>query len=148
MPDVTKINAKYQFRSKKEKKAMKYVIVILTLCLMVVSAYAGTYVENFDDGNFDGWEIFDAGQPGSQWTVEDGILTGRREITYMSDLLFGEEDWRNYSIECHARILEPLDEIYGMALDLRVTYPEGDESKTKDYMRYILTRDTRSFRHI
>ncbi|MBM3240378.1 T9SS type A sorting domain-containing protein [Candidatus Poribacteria bacterium] len=114
-------------------KRITFKASLLMLALMVsLPTWAGTYVENFDDGNFDGWEIFDAGKPGSQWTVEDGVLTCRREIIWMSDLLFGEEDWRNYTIECDSRILEPLDETYGMALDLRVTYPEGDESKTND----------------
>ena len=115
------------------------VTTTLALCLLLTwaigasyTAQAGTYVENFDDGDFDGWEIFDAGEPGSEWTVENGVLTCRREIIWMSDLLFGEEDWRNYTIECDARIVEPLDEIYGMAFDLRVTYPEDDETKMTD----------------
>jgi len=77
-------------------------------------------VENFDDGNFDGWEIFDGGKPGSQWTVEDGVLTCRRELFWISDLLFGEEDWRNYTIECDAKMVEPLGEEAYIAFDLRL----------------------------
>ncbi|MBM3212187.1 DUF1080 domain-containing protein, partial [Candidatus Poribacteria bacterium] len=124
---------------------MRYIVVTLALCLMVVSAYAGTYVENFDDGNFNGWEIYDAGKPGSKWTVENGILTGRREIVWMSDLLFGKENWRNYSIECDARILEPLDEIYGMAIDLRVTFPPDDESKESSVSCLASGSDKRAY---
>jgi hypothetical protein len=100
---------------------MKYVVAIFALCLLVLSAQAGTYVENFDDGDFDGWEIFDGGEPGAEWTIEDGVLTCRREILWITDLLFGEEDWRNYTIECDARMIEPLGEdLCLMGFDLRV----------------------------
>ncbi|MFC1715294.1 FlgD immunoglobulin-like domain containing protein [Candidatus Poribacteria bacterium] len=100
---------------------MRYIVATFALCMLVVSAYAGTYVENFDDGNFDGWEIFEGGEPGSEWTVEDGVLTGRREILFVSDLLFGEEDWRNYTIECDAKMIEPLgEELCLMGFDYRI----------------------------
>ena len=104
---------------------MKYVVSIFAICLLAVSAYAGTYVENFDDGDFDGWEIYDAGEPGSEWTVEDGVLTCRREILWGTDLLFGEEDWRNYTIECDIRIVEAMaEELCLLGFDLRMTGTE------------------------
>ena len=104
------------------------VTTTLALCLLLTwaigasyTAQAGTYVENFDDGDFDGWEIFEGGEPGSEWTVEDGVLTCRREILWISELLFGEEDWRNYTIECDAKMVEPLgDELCFMGFDFRI----------------------------
>jgi len=108
------------------------VTTTLALCLLLTwaigasyTAQAGTYVENFDDGDFDGWEIYDGGEPGAEWAVEDGVLTCRREILWMAELLFGEEDWRNYTIECDARMLEPMEEeLCLIAFDLRVTGAE------------------------
>ena len=133
---------------------MKGTMVTLSFLMIIMISlpvFAGTYVENFDDGNLDGWEIFDAGEPGSQWTVVDGVLTCNRETIWMSDLLFGEEDWRNYSIECDARIVEPLDEITDnhcalvIGFDLRVTYPEDDESKPTDVTCLASGSDKSSF---
>jgi len=104
---------------------MKHVMAIFAICLLVVSAHAGTYVENFDDGDFDGWEIYEGGEPGSEWTVEDGVLTCRREILWGTDLLFGEEHWRNYTIEFDVRMVEPTaEELCSVGFDLRMTGTE------------------------
>ena len=36
---------------------MKYLIIGMTLFLLVVSAWAGTLTDNFDDGNLEGWQL-------------------------------------------------------------------------------------------
>jgi len=108
------------------------VTTTLALCLLLTwaigasyTAQAGTYVENFDDGNFDGWEIFETGEPGAEWTIEDGVLTCKREILCGTDLLFGEEDWRNYTVECDVRMVEPMaEELCLIGLDVRITGTE------------------------
>ena len=38
-----------------EEKVMKHVIIFLTLLLLVTSAWSGTLLDNFDDGNMDEW---------------------------------------------------------------------------------------------
>jgi hypothetical protein len=107
---------------------MRYVVFAFALCLLVVSAYAGTYVENFDDGDYDGWEIFDGGEPGSKWTVEDGVLTCRREIVWGTAAIFGKEDLRNCTIEFDAKLVEPLAELYAIGFELRLADADSAES--------------------
>jgi len=101
---------------------MKYIMITFAISLLVVSAHAGTYVETFDDGNFDGWEILNWTGGTSEWKVEDGILIGSRPDAASALLMFGEEEWRNYSIEFDARMLERLSaNWHAIALDLRVS---------------------------
>jgi len=107
---------------------MRYVVVTFALCLLVVSAQAGTYVENFDDGDFDGWEIFDGGEPGSEWTVEDGVLTCRRESVWGTVAIFGKEDLRNCTVEFDAKLVEPLAELYAIGFELRLADADSAES--------------------
>jgi len=103
---------------------MRYVVAIFVFCLPVVAAHAGTYVETFDDGDFDGWEICDYGMPGSEWKVENGVLTCMRRELFGSSLVFGEQEWRNYSIECDGKLLVeglPISQFDSIGLDLRVS---------------------------
>jgi len=69
---------------------MRYIVFTFALCLLVVSAYAGTYVDNFNDGDFDGWETIGP----AVWKVVDGVATCRNGSTYGNMLFFGEDDWR------------------------------------------------------
>jgi len=108
---------------------MRQVVFILALCLLVVSAYAGTYVETFDDGDFDGWEILEGlGAVGqSEWKVVDGVATCRNGSVYGSMPFFGEDDWRNYTIECDAKIVEPIVNLHNTSLGLRMLWRNSSD---------------------
>ena len=100
----------------------RFAASLLVMALMIsLPAWAGTYVENFDDGDLDSWGIFDFLGGVSEWKVEDGILICRRPSAPSSTLLYGEEDWGNYSIECDAKMVEPIANFHAIALDLRVS---------------------------
>jgi hypothetical protein len=100
---------------------MKYILVILSLCLLTISAQAGTYTENFDDGDFDGWEVINTKGGASDWKVENGILQCTRNNIWVSNLVFGEEGWQNYSIECDAKMIQTLDpQLHAMGVNLRL----------------------------
>ena len=103
---------------------MKYIVVTFAFCLLVTSAQAGTYINNFDDGNLDSWIIFDFRGGVSEWKIEDGVLVCRRQKDATSSLLYGEESWGAYSIECDAKMVEILanaEAFHSIALDLRVS---------------------------
>ena len=85
---------------------MRYILVILSLCLLVISAQAGTYKNDFTDGNLDGWKIEDYGVPKVEWKVDNGILACNRPHDWNTELYFGEKEWKNYSIECDVKMLE------------------------------------------
>jgi hypothetical protein len=56
----------------------------------------------------------------SEWKVENGVAICRRPPDLASCLIFGEEEWRNYSIECDAKMMEKLGTDHpAIGLDLR-----------------------------
>lgn len=103
---------------------------LLVMALMIsLPAWAGTYVETFDDGDFDGWEIVEGWDAvgASEWNVVDGVATCRNGSTYGSMLFFGEDDWRNYTIECDARIAEPIVNLHNTSLGLRMLWRNSSD---------------------
>ena len=91
--------------------------------MLVASAHAGTYVDNFDDGDFDGWEVIEP----AEWKVVDGVVTCRRGTNSATALDFGEDDWRNYTIECDARIVEPIVTLHNTSLGLRMLWRNSSD---------------------
>jgi hypothetical protein len=92
---------------------------LLMLALMIsLPTWAGTYIENFDDGDFDGWEALDP----AAWKVVDGVVTGKFGELRGTVLLFGEDDWRNYTIECDAKIVEPITNLPAASLGIRMLF--------------------------
>lgn len=60
---------------------MKYIVIVSSLLMVALmfslTAQAGTFKDNFNDGNFDGWETTDFCGSVPEWKVENGILTDR-----------------------------------------------------------------------
>lgn len=72
-------------------------IAILYMLLIAISVWTGTFRDDFEDGNWQGWQIADLDGGVSTWTVEDGILVCNRPNIASSYLMIGERNWRNYS---------------------------------------------------
>jgi hypothetical protein len=107
--------------NRKGGKIMRHMAVIFALCLLVMSARAGTFRDDFEDGNLDGWgKVLNLGGGISEWKVEDGVLICRRPSDPSTFLLFGEKDWKNYSIEFDARMVEVLSNWHSIGMDLRL----------------------------
>ena len=99
---------------------MRHIVVTFALCLFAISAYAGTYVDNFDDGDFDGWEFMECVEAGAEWKVENGILICKRTSGWPTILMMGENEWRNYSIEFDVKILQALSNFRCVGPDMRI----------------------------
>lgn len=95
---------------------------LLMMALMIsLPAQAGTFRDDFEDGNLDGWgEILNLGGGISEWKVEDGVLTCRRPSDPSTFLLFGEKEWKNYSIEFDAKMVQKLSNYHAIGMDLRL----------------------------
>ena len=83
------------------ENAMKYLII--ALCSLIVPAgYAGTTVDTFDDGNFDGWHKTQLGDPTTEWRVVDGELVSISDFIcnfdIASGLMIGEPTWTDYTV--------------------------------------------------
>lgn len=84
------------------KIAVSVAACVWVLCVSA-GATAGTWTDNFNDGNADGWTVL--ADPASTWTVQDGgyrgeIGGGAEGIAYV-----GEDDWQVESIEVKVRSL-------------------------------------------
>jgi hypothetical protein len=104
---------------------MKRVIVTTSLIMIALvfssPARAEIYKDDFGDGDFDGWKILNFRGDKSEWTVKNGRLTSRCPNLWSSVLLIGEPEWRNYSIEFDAKMVEIIDDsINAIGLGLRV----------------------------
>lgn len=104
---------------------MKRTIIISSLLMVALMialpTRAGTFKDNFDDGNLDGWgKILNYGGGISEWKVDNGVLTCSRPFDGSSQLLFGKKEWKDYSIECDTKMVQVLSNFHSLALDLRV----------------------------
>jgi len=83
---------------------------LIVYCMVTSSAFAGTWKDDFEDGDFDGWEVFNPG-PGEIWDVENGELSGQYATgngTYSVVQLEVENAalWEDYSVVCKAKLVE------------------------------------------
>ena len=95
---------------------MKLVVIASIISLFALSARAGTFLENFDNGNLDAWQeliltqdfLFldvDDPPPGS-WEVVNGELHAVSPDDSTRLLTIGDETWRDYTLEFDVK---PLD---------------------------------------
>ena len=86
---------------------MKSVSLLVILFLFPFSVLAGTFLETFDDGDFEGWQEMaewdDA--PGS-WEIVDGGLHGVSQKGFLRLLTIGDDTWKDYTVEFDVRPLK------------------------------------------
>jgi 3-keto-disaccharide hydrolase len=86
-----------------EKGDMRKMRAIVMLCMLLTaaSAWAGTLVDDFSDGDFEGWTQSGAGN----WRVENEelIFENRSSPSY---LFMGEPDWEDYTISVNAKFVK------------------------------------------
>jgi len=77
-------------------------IGLIICCIGVLPAFAGTWRDDFGDGDFAGWEIWGGGN----WKVESGeLLLSHRGTT---TLYTGEAGWSDYTVQADVMIVEVL----------------------------------------
>jgi hypothetical protein len=77
-------------------------LVIATLVFFFPApVWAGTFVDDFNDGNADGWTVLDF--PFSDWSIEDGGYHGEIFEGAEGLALIGEPDWQVDSVEATIR---------------------------------------------
>ena len=86
---------------------MKFSIIVTVLFLFSLSVLAGTFLETFDDRNFDGWQelVPRAKEPGS-WEIVDAGLHAEGHDTYLRLLTTGDNTWKDYTVEFDVRLLK------------------------------------------
>lgn len=96
-------------------------IVSLHILLIVLPVCAGTFVDDFEDGNIAGWSAV------GEWSVESGELVGENmEPAYDSGgIFFGELTWRNYTIEAHVKLIKSSGDPCAAGMFVRAQHEPG-----------------------
>ena len=83
--------------------AMKGSIIGFALFLLVTSTWAGTFTDNFDDGNMDGWTIHRPLGQGGTWKIENGELV-LQVIDGPIEFTIGEPTWKDYTVSVKVKM--------------------------------------------
>lgn len=86
---------------------MKSVIIAIGVFFLSCSAWAGTFLETFDNKDLDGWKevVWHDDTPGA-WENIDGELHAGNNGGVLRLLTAGDKTWRNYTIEFDVKPLK------------------------------------------
>jgi hypothetical protein len=73
------------------------------------SAWAGTFIDDFEDGNLDGWAESYPWAARASWSVENGELVGISTHNIGADThlyLLDSSDWQDYDISARVKVTE------------------------------------------
>lgn len=89
---------------------MKTFGLALILSQFAAFVWAGTLMDNFDDGDFNGWRRSKYGYQKTEWSVEKGELISFSENVCQggNGLIIGDKTWKDYAFECEFKIEEIL----------------------------------------
>lgn len=86
---------------------MKVLYIGLSILLLTCSAWAGTFLETFDDENLKDWQELNAHDAAlGSWEAVDGELEMTNPDGGARLLTTGDETWQDYSIEVNVKPLE------------------------------------------
>ena len=77
--------------------------------LIAIPAFAGTWIDNFDDGNLDGWIKSDPWNAGASWNINNGKLIAISEMAEGWDAhLYLEIStlWKDYEVSVRSKIVK------------------------------------------
>jgi hypothetical protein len=69
--------------------------------ICAAGSYAGTWLDNFEDGRADDWE-----EISGDWDVEDGVYKQTEATAAYQKSIHESEDWTDYTLEVDITILE------------------------------------------
>jgi hypothetical protein len=86
----------------KAKISFLALVCLAFVFLLAVPSLAGTWRDDFEDGNLDGWE----GLPDPCWTVEDGECSGEffADPTFTA-IRIGDAGWKDYTVKCKMKFV-------------------------------------------
>lgn len=94
-------------------KGMKLIVVGLSVFLFTFSAWAGKFLEKFDDRDLEAWRELiqlDSDIGKTSWEVVEGTLEGATRSVLIRLLTMGDERWSNYDFEFDVKPLEKHNE--------------------------------------
>ena len=86
---------------------MQLTSIIVLLFLLPFSAWAGTFLETFDDGDLEGWqELVQLNNVPGSWEIVDNELHAVSRETFKRLLTTGDDTWEDYTIEFEVKPLK------------------------------------------
>ena len=81
---------------------IRLAIIVILVSLFASSVYAGTWRDDFEDGNLDDWE-----GPDGCWKVENGECSGEYFNVPIgsNEIWIGDTKWKDYTIRCRMKFL-------------------------------------------
>jgi hypothetical protein len=110
--------------------------ILAALLLISATAWAGTFSDNFDDGNYNGWDQhnFTPGLQCGEWSVKEGVLNykGSAERT-ICHLILGDDNWTDYTIDCDARMIRNFRDSTRIMIAIHMA-----KEPSNDHVYYVL----------
>lgn len=103
---------------------------IFIFFLFPTFVWAGTWRDDFNDGDFQGWKETWMKQNQTIWKVESGVLIGENPSNWGAYLVIGDAGWQDYEVECDARIVAIENSIPSFAIAMRHNGQNGAATKT------------------
>jgi hypothetical protein len=103
------------------------------MLLIAASAWAGTLVDDFSDGDFEGWGETWLRQNLTTWKVESGVLTGDNPSSWGTYLAMGDMTWQDYEVEVDARLTSFRNADALLGIGLRHSGQTGAQFKALEF---------------
>ena len=133
----------------------RLLIAALLAVSPVIAAYSGTFVEDFNDENLDGWHLLMGPAPPffpivdllkfeNGYLVIDPVIRGQGHFVSMELRTGNVEEWDSYTLTCRIRFefKEDLELGAGFHLDVRYSkgpkVQRGNETFTQDNFQDVL----------
>ena len=111
----------------------EWTLLLLLALVSGLCAEAGTWRDDFEDGDYDGWHRWTRQAVLGSWRVESGELIYAGPLKFHSAVYIGEKDWSNYTVQARVMtpwIPKPLDFDVGLSPQMGVAVgsrlPDGD----------------------
>ena len=116
---------------------MKFVCII---CMLAIAfpVFAGTWNDNFDDGDLDGWSVYNYSGGTSVWEVENGQVRIERSHIYASAAILDNSiGWKDYEISFDAMIDKTLNpDVSFVLISARVSENSGNTNHVGPALAY------------
>ena len=106
----------------------KYITIVFLSLFTVLSSFAGTWRDDFEDDNIKEWEIYNLNRQFEKWWIDDGEAVGEiLEDPFLSIWNTGELSWEHYSVSCRVKLVE--DGFGTPRVDLTLHDREDEDSR-------------------
>jgi hypothetical protein len=87
---------------------MKFISIVVMLFLLPFSVWAGTFLENFDDGDLEGWQelVVQLNEAAGSWNVINDELHAVSHEGFPHLLTTGDDTWEDYTLEFEVKPLK------------------------------------------